>query len=425
MREAVSTLFDYYDVDNDSTINLSELQLMLNNTIKRSKLVMKAPFTREEVQQVMDALDGEDGSDSNGTIEKLELQAWVSAGIKRPIEERAKFASLSDFNKKLDQFLEGMSIFVKRITGVDVDFLRTNIGKLFDFYDVDNSGAIDENELQEMLQNTLTRSGVSEETFTKTDVQNLAAALNETDIQNFAVSIQKDQLIKWIINGLKRTQDEMKVFEMKSATNVLLNKFLIACRIYATQLDVLEEEEEIKQVIAAEVQEVSKTETEMSEAEAPSKAPSEIPSEIPSETPSETPAESETAVVEEAPVEDQAESKETSPAAKDAVADDTPADESPAEEAPLENEAIAAPSEDATSKDAPSEDAPSEDAPSEDAPSEDAPSEDAPCDDEIKEDETSTMQQLLVVDETATATKKNATKRNKRNKRPGAKKGKQ
>ena len=147
MREAVSTLFDYYDVDNDSTINLSELQLMLNNTIKRSKLVMKAPFTKEEVQQVMDALDGEDGSDSNGTIEKLELQAWVSAGIKRPIEERAKFASLSDFNQKLDQFLEGMSIFVKRITGVDVDFLRTNIGKLFDFYDVDNSGAIDENEL--------------------------------------------------------------------------------------------------------------------------------------------------------------------------------------------------------------------------------------------------------------------------------------
>jgi Ca2+-binding EF-hand superfamily protein len=222
---------------------------------------MKAPFTKEEVQQVMDALDGEDGSDSNGTIEKLELQAWVSAGIKRPIEERAKFASLSDFNQKLDQFLEGMSIFVKRITGVDVDFLRTNIGKLFDFYDVDNSGAIDENELQEMLQNTLTRSGVSEETFTKTDVQNLAAALNETDLQNFAVSIQKDQLINWIINGLKRTQDEMKVFEMKSATNVLLNQFLIACRIYATQLDVLEEEDDIKKVIAGEVNE--ETETEM------------------------------------------------------------------------------------------------------------------------------------------------------------------
>ena len=69
----------------------------------------------------------------------MELQAWVSAGIKRPIEERAKFASLSDFNKKLDQFLEGMSIFVKRITGVDVDFLRTNIGKLFDFIESVNN----------------------------------------------------------------------------------------------------------------------------------------------------------------------------------------------------------------------------------------------------------------------------------------------
>lgn len=55
---------------------------------------------------VMKILD----SDGNGTLEAEEFVKWVQTGLKRPQEDRNEVASMSQINRRMDNFLTSVSI---------------------------------------------------------------------------------------------------------------------------------------------------------------------------------------------------------------------------------------------------------------------------------------------------------------------------
>jgi len=238
IREGVAVLFDFYDVQGNGHIDEHYLGTMITNIITRAG-VSNETFPKEEITVIMKSLD----ADGNGTVEKTELIDWVSKGLKRSTELRKKFSEKSSENKRLENFLIGCEIFANRLKGVDEVMLQEGVEKLYNFYDIDGNGAIDMKELGNMLQNTLSRSGVSMDIFPKDDIQLVMNSLDD----NGNGTVEKEELVTWVMKGLKRSTNEREETRLRGGFETRLDDFLSACRIFASKLKNLEFEEEKKE----------------------------------------------------------------------------------------------------------------------------------------------------------------------------------
>ena len=89
-------------------IEVEELVQMMTE-LKRATGVTSAvdeAKTNSDAVCVMKILD----SDGNGTLEADEFVKWVQTGLKRPQDERNEVASMSQINRRMDNFLTSVSI---------------------------------------------------------------------------------------------------------------------------------------------------------------------------------------------------------------------------------------------------------------------------------------------------------------------------
>jgi len=89
-------------------IEVEELVQMMSE-LKRATGVTSAEDeakTEADAECVLKILD----ADGNGTLEAEEFVKWVQTGLKRPQEDRNEVASMSQINRRMDNFLTSVSI---------------------------------------------------------------------------------------------------------------------------------------------------------------------------------------------------------------------------------------------------------------------------------------------------------------------------
>ena len=105
---AIMKLFNDYDLDGNGHVEIGELVQMMTE-LKTATGVTNAS-DNSKVQSdavcVMKILD----ADGNGTLEAEEFVKWVTTGLSRPQSERNEVASMSQINRRMDNFLTSVSI---------------------------------------------------------------------------------------------------------------------------------------------------------------------------------------------------------------------------------------------------------------------------------------------------------------------------
>ena len=120
-------------------IEVEELVQMMSE-LKRATGVTSAEDeakTEADAECVLKILD----ADGNGTLEAEEFVKWVQTGLKRPQEDRNEVASMSQINRRMDNFLTSVSIVADELEitqngdgeqCVRVRFKNTNQGRGID-----------------------------------------------------------------------------------------------------------------------------------------------------------------------------------------------------------------------------------------------------------------------------------------------------
>ena len=104
------TLFFFFSptFHSNGHIEVEELVQMMSE-LKRATGVTSAEDeakTEADAECVLKILD----ADGNGTLEAEEFVKWVQTGLKRPQEDRNEVASMSQINRRMDNFLTSVSI---------------------------------------------------------------------------------------------------------------------------------------------------------------------------------------------------------------------------------------------------------------------------------------------------------------------------
>ena len=104
------TLFFFFPptFHSNGHIEVEELVQMMSE-LKRATGVTSAEDeakTEADAECVLKILD----ADGNGTLEAEEFVKWVQTGLKRPQEDRNEVASMSQINRRMDNFLTSVSI---------------------------------------------------------------------------------------------------------------------------------------------------------------------------------------------------------------------------------------------------------------------------------------------------------------------------
>jgi hypothetical protein len=107
-KEALMRLFSDYDLDGNGHVEVGELVQMMTE-LKTATGVTNASDdskVQSDAVCVMKILD----ADGNGTLEAEEFVKWVTTGLSRPQADRNEVASMSQINRRMDNFLTSVSI---------------------------------------------------------------------------------------------------------------------------------------------------------------------------------------------------------------------------------------------------------------------------------------------------------------------------
>ena len=107
-RIALSALFSEYDTDKSGALSKDAFKAMCESVLTKAKCVsanaVKSFKDANDAAVIIAALD----MDGDGMVEKDEFVSWISSGMKRSKESRAKFASKNRLNKQLETFLQAI-----------------------------------------------------------------------------------------------------------------------------------------------------------------------------------------------------------------------------------------------------------------------------------------------------------------------------
>ena len=120
-------------------------------------------------------------------------------------------------------------------TKVSDDDLRKGLRRLFQQYDVDGNGHIDERELWAMLTEVVIASGVGTDGFTEDDATTVMHSLDDDGNG----TCEQEELVEWCVSGLKRPAKDRKQFAKSSPFAFRLDQFLTACGLLAARFSSL------------------------------------------------------------------------------------------------------------------------------------------------------------------------------------------
>ena len=226
----IRAIFRRFDLDSDGRISASEMEALIRTLTSGAGLApsdwpaSKQVEAKVDAKFIVEALD----TDKNGSVEESEWLQWILLGLSRTVKQRAEFASKSDRNMRLENFLG----LIETIEPDEVDtelasaVTREQIEKEFSAFDRDKDGKITLRELKGMLTELKLRTSIGTGTLKsdKEDAQTLMDALD----QDKNGSIEKSEFVDWVIRGLGRPMRERVAWANKSVRNRRLDHFLRA-----------------------------------------------------------------------------------------------------------------------------------------------------------------------------------------------------
>jgi Ca2+-binding EF-hand superfamily protein len=107
-RDALNALFAKYDSSKSGALSNDAFKAMCETVLTEAKCVsadtVKSFKDANDASVIIAALD----MDGDGMVEKDEFVSWISSGLKRSKNDRAKFASKNRLNQQLETFLQAI-----------------------------------------------------------------------------------------------------------------------------------------------------------------------------------------------------------------------------------------------------------------------------------------------------------------------------
>jgi Ca2+-binding EF-hand superfamily protein len=214
---------------------LSPRQLKsLVEKIKKNLKEFECTFTADDANEIHRALDG----DGDGVITAVEFSSWILRGAALSYQERNDFSSKSALHKRMCNFLEavcvisggaellhGLMINVKKTTvdSLTIEQLTDGLQILFNQFDTDHSGTIDQNELQAMMIDLPLRFYVDPDTIpTADDVEIVMTALDADGSGEVDFEEWKD----WVMGNRSMNAKQRQKFASQSKSHFRLNGFV-------------------------------------------------------------------------------------------------------------------------------------------------------------------------------------------------------
>ena len=217
-RRHLRKIFVKFDLDNDGHIVQDELVAMMTEIrLTMSLNTQDASFATQDAAAVIQAMD----SDGNGRIEEDEFVNWMNDGLSIPMSRREAFASKSDFNRRTASFLGSVEAYIKRVLLMEPDnqaMIRMRLRKVFQRYDKDGDGNIQQDEARAMVNEMLNVGPQNDDPIFKSAGTKMINALDYTGDG----IIDEDEFVQWVTTGMTRTQNERATFSARGPVNVLL-----------------------------------------------------------------------------------------------------------------------------------------------------------------------------------------------------------
>jgi Ca2+-binding EF-hand superfamily protein len=234
-------LFQTYDADESGLLEADEVRQIMLDCIEDERKVL----SKNEVGQFMRVIGGEDVHEVNDddlTITENHFVQFMMSGILKTKKQLQKFAKRSPMHKKLYVFMKHLMEDSESLERAEYQrneaSYRWFISMLWRKYDKDRSGAIDVEEMRELLidavKPTLEKQAASaDSTGAGTlgvgkhllSIEEVSAFMKSLD-KNGNGSLEKEEFTKFVTESLQMTEEERVSFSTKSQLHEKLYMFL-------------------------------------------------------------------------------------------------------------------------------------------------------------------------------------------------------
>ena len=240
--------------DKNDALDPPQLQKLVGSIQTRLKEFL-CIFTEKDANEIHRALD----SDGDGVITGIEWTSWILRGAALSYQERNKFSSKSELHTRMCNFLEavcilgggsdllhGLTLGMKKADAkkMSKEQLTRGLRMLFEQFDTDKSGNIDQNELKAMMIDLPLRFYVDPDKIpTPEDVQVVMDALDADD----SGEIDFDEWKEWILGNRSMSEQARAKFAAQSNAHFRLNGFVeTICQITAEMTAALGDDSELR-----------------------------------------------------------------------------------------------------------------------------------------------------------------------------------
>ena len=253
-QKAVNDIFTNACGKNEDTLSQIQLEKLVD-TIQIKLKDFSCIFGSKDANEIHRALD----SDGDGVITSVEWTSWILRGAALSFQERNKFSGKSDLHKRMCNFLEAVCILAggsDLLHGMTLDMkkadantmtneqLTRGLRMLFEQFDTDKSGNIDQNELRAMMIDLPVRFYIDPAKIpTPEDV---AVVMNALDADKSG-EIDFDEWKEWIVGNRSMTETAREKFVTQSSAHFRLNGFVeTICQITAEMTASLGEDNQLR-----------------------------------------------------------------------------------------------------------------------------------------------------------------------------------
>ena len=234
-------LFQTYDADESGALEADEVRQIMLDCIEDERKVL----TKDEVTQFMRVIGGEDANEINDeelTISQDNFVQFIMSGILKNKKQLSKFAKRSPMHKKLYVFMVHLMADGDALERAEYQRNEASykwfVNMIWRKYDKDKSGAIDVDEMKELLADAV--KPTLEKTAQSADLvgggssrlaahlptkQETAAFMKSLD-KNGNGSLDKAEFSKFVLESLQLSEDDRVKFASRSQLHEKLYLFL-------------------------------------------------------------------------------------------------------------------------------------------------------------------------------------------------------
>jgi hypothetical protein len=206
----------------------------LMELIKKKMANFSCEFSGADAKKIHEALD----SDGDQVVTEAEWTSWILRGVALSFTERKQFSGKSSINLRMTGFLEAVCVVCggfdllhgmiltphdRHVTQLSKEALSAGLKLLFDQFDTDASGCIDESELKAMMIDLPIRFFVNpNDVPTQDDVALVMEALDQD--KNGEVDFEEWKV--WILGNRSMSKEKRAKFCAMSKAHSRLDRFV-------------------------------------------------------------------------------------------------------------------------------------------------------------------------------------------------------